>query len=119
MQLTATVSLIPFRLVEVSFPAWPPPVAVARAIAPAAPQPWATHAGIAVEGLVFCAWLLAVPAGAAILAALVVVALACLSLLAPVLAAAAVWLTWRSDLPPRRPTALTVVRGGLLAEREA
>jgi hypothetical protein len=84
------------RLVEVAFPAWPPPLPFARAVAPAAPRSWATQreAGAAAATVV---GLVGVPALAAIGAAATTFVLGLAVLAAPATALVLAAIAWRCN----------------------
>lgn len=95
MQASETV-LDPEQLVEVSFPAWPSPVWMARAVAPAAPRSWATQreAGAAAATI---AGLVVVPAVVAVGAVVTTFVLTAAIVLAPVTAVVLAWIAWRCN----------------------
>lgn len=105
---TTSVPLEPFieeRLIEVGFPAWPAPLLIARALAPAAPREWATQreAGAAAA---FVAGVVGVPALVAVGAAVATFALTSAVLLAPLVAIALTVVAWRYNRSPGPGAAL-------------
>jgi hypothetical protein len=111
--------LIEEQLVEVGFPAWPSPLWVARAVAPAAPRDWATQreAGAAAA---FVAGAVGLPALVAVGAAVTTFALTSAVLLAPLLAVGLAWIAWRFNRLPEggvAPGPTTPEAGGARAPR--
>lgn len=90
------------QLVEVGFPAWPAPLWLARAVAPAAPREWATQreAGAAAA---FVAAVVGLPALVAAGAVVTTVALTSVVLLAPLIAVVLVFVAWRFNRRPAPP----------------
>jgi hypothetical protein len=93
------------QLVEVAFPGWPTPLAVAAALAPAAPRSWATQreagAAAAVVGGV-----VGVPALIAAGTVVTTVVLTLAVLVAPLIAVVLAWVAWRCnrvDVPGGAP----------------
>jgi hypothetical protein len=91
--------LVAQQLVEVGFPAWPSPIWVARALAPAAPRSWATQreAGAAAA---FVAGVVGIPAFIALGAAVTTFALTAAVLLAPAVAVALAGIAWHFNRAP-------------------
>lgn len=100
--MQASAAALPVEtFVEVAFPAWPMPVIVAAAIAPAAPREWATEreAGAAAA---FVAGLVGVPAFIAVGAIATTVAVGSAVLLAPVIPIVLAWVAWRANAKSTR-----------------
>jgi hypothetical protein len=83
-------------LVEVAFPAWPSPLRVARAVAPAAPRSWATERAAGAAAAVV-GGLVAVPALVAVGAAATTFVLTFAVLAAPAIAVALAVVAWRCN----------------------
>jgi hypothetical protein len=92
----ATTQIDPQQLVEVSFPAWPSPVWMARAVAPAAPRTWATQrdAGAAAAAVAVAVVVPALVAAGAVVSLFVLTSAV---LVAPLVAVVLAWVAWRCN----------------------
>ncbi len=104
--MPASEAVLSVELVEVAFPAWPSPLWMARAVAPAAPREWATQRE-AGEAAAIVAGVVGVPVIVAVGTVLATFILTAAMLLAPAVAIALAWVAWRCNRheapAPQRP----------------
>jgi hypothetical protein len=95
--------LVREQLVEVAFPAWPSPVWMAKAVAPAAPRSWATQREAGAAAAII-AGAVGVPALIAVGTVVTTFVLTSAVLLAPLVAFALAWVAWRcNEVAPPAP----------------